>query len=92
MSLDSEVELIRRLPLFAKMDLPTLKLLCFSSERLTFEAGQVMFIAGDSADAAYMLIEGNVAISRPTPAGPVVVGTLGPMEIVGEIAIFADVM
>ena len=91
MSLDSEVDLIRRLPLFAKMDLSTLKLLCFSSERPTFEAGQVMFNAGDTGDAAYILIEGNVAISRMTPAGPVVVGTLGPMDIVGEIAIFADV-
>ena len=91
MSLDSEVELIRRLPLFAKMDLATLKLLCFSSERLTFGAGQVMFNAGESADAAYIMIEGHVAISRPAPTGPVVVGTLGPMDIVGEIAIFADV-
>jgi len=91
MSLESEVELIRRLPLFAKIDLAMLKLLCFSSERLTFEVGQVVFNAGDVADAAYILIDGYVAISRPTPTGPVVVGTLGPMEIVGEIAIFGDV-
>ena len=54
MSLDSEVELIRRFPLFAKIDLATLKLLCFSSERLTFEVGQVMFNVGDSADAVYI--------------------------------------
>ena len=91
MSLYSEVEVLRRLPLFAKIDLPMLKLLCFSSERLTFEAGQVPFNAGDSADAAYILIDGYVAISRPSPTGPVVVGSLGPMEIVGEIAIFSDV-
>lgn len=89
MSLDSEVELIRRLPLFAKMDLATLKLLCFSSERLTFDAGQVMFNFGDLADAAYIMIEGNVAISTPAPTGPVFVGTLGPMDIIGEVAIFA---
>ena len=91
MSLDSEVELIRRLPLFSKIDLPMLKLLCFSSDRLTFNAGQVLFNAGDTADAAYIVIEGNVAISRPTPTGPVVVANLGSMEIVGEIAIFSDV-
>jgi len=90
MSLYSEVEVLRRLPLFAKIDLPMLKLLCFSSERLTFEAGQVVFNVGDSADAAYILIDGYVAISRPSPTGPVVVGTLGPMEIVGEIAVFSD--
>ena len=92
MSLDSEVELIRRLPLFAKMDLATLKLLCFSSERLTFDAGQVMFNFGDSADAVYIMIEGHVDISTPAPAGPILVGTLGPMDIVGEVAIFAGLM
>ena len=91
MSLDSEVDLVRRFPFFAKMDLAMLKLLCFSSERLTFEAGQVMFNAGDQADAAYILIDGNVDIIRPTPTGPFVVGTLGPMQIVGEIGIFGDV-
>lgn len=88
MSLDSEVELIRRLPIFAKIDLAMLKLLCFSSERMTFEKGQVMFNAGDAADAAYMLIDGHVEITRSTPTGPLVVGTLGPMEIVGDMAIF----
>jgi CRP-like cAMP-binding protein len=90
MSLDSEVELIRRLPMFAKIDLGMLKLLCFSSERLTFEPGQVLFNVGEPADAAYMLLDGNVELSRPTPTGNLVVGALGPSEIVGEIAIFAN--
>lgn len=89
MSLDSEVELMRRLPLFAKMDLPTLKLLCFSSERLTYDPGQVVFNFGDSADAAYIMIEGHVDITAPASNGPVFVGTLGPMDIIGEVAIFA---
>jgi len=91
MSLDQEVELIRRLSIFKKIDLAMLKLLCFSSERLTFEAGQVMFNAGDPGDAAYVLIEGHVDLSVPTPTGALVVATLGPNEILGEIAIFADI-
>ena len=90
MSLYSEVELMRRIPLFAKMDMATLKLLCFSSDRLIFDTGQVMFHAGDAADAMYVMIEGHVAISAPSPTGPVLVGTLGPMDIVGEVAIFGD--
>ena len=91
MSLESEVELLRRFPIFAKIEPSMLKLLCFSSDRLTFETGQVMFNAGDAADAAYILIHGYVDITRVTPTGPVVVGTLGPMQIVGEIGIFGDV-
>jgi hypothetical protein len=36
--------------------------------------------AGD-ADAAYIVIEGSVEISVPTPSGPIVVNTLGKNEL-----------
>ena len=91
MSLEQEVELIRRIPIFKKIDLAMLKLLCFSSERLTFEPGQVLFNEGDIGDAAYVVIEGSVAVSVATPKGPLVVQTLGTSELVGEIAIFVDI-
>ena len=91
MSLEQEVELIRQFPIFSKIQPAMQKLLCFSSERLTYDAGQVMFNAGDAGDAAYIIIEGSVEISVPTPSGPIIVNTLGKNEILGEIAIFGDV-
>jgi CRP-like cAMP-binding protein len=91
MSLEQEIELIRQFPIFSKIQPAMQKLLCFTAERLTFDAGQVMFNAGDVGDAAYIIIEGNVEISVPTPAGPIVVNTLGRNDIIGEIAIFGDV-
>jgi len=91
MSLEQEVELIRQFPIFSKIQPAMQKLLVFSAERLTFDAGQVIFNAGDVGDAAYIVIEGSVEISVPTPAGPIVVNTLGRNDIIGEIAIFGDV-
>ena len=91
MSLEQEIELIRQFPIFSKIQPAMQKLLCFTAERLTFDAGQVMFNAGDVGDAAYIIIEGSVEISVPTPAGPIVVNTLGRNDIIGEIAIFGDV-
>ena len=91
MSLEQEVELIRRFPIFAKIQPAMQKLLCFSAERLTYDAGQVMFNAGDMGDAAYIVIEGSIEISVPTPGGPIVVNKLGRNDIIGEIAIFGDV-
>ena len=46
MSLEQEVELIRRFPIFSKITPAKQKLLCFSSERLTYSAGQELFRAG----------------------------------------------
>jgi len=91
MSLEQEIELIRQFPIFSKIQPAMQKLLCFTAERLTFDAGQVIFNAGDVGDAAYIIIEGSVEISVPTPAGPIVVNTLGRNDIIGEIAIFGDV-
>jgi len=91
MSLEQEVELIRQFPIFSKIQPAMQKLLCFSADRLTYDAGQVMFNAGDAGDAAYIVIEGKIEISVPTPSGPIVVNTLGRNDIIGEIAIFGEV-
>ena len=91
MSLEEEVELIRQFPIFSRIQPAMQKLLCFSAERLTYDAGQVMFNAGDAADAAYIIIDGSVEISVPTPSGPIIVNQLGKNEILGEIAIFGEV-
>jgi len=91
MSLATEVDIIRRVPVFSAIGAEKQKLLCFSSERLTFEPGQVMFREGDAADAAYVIIDGTVEITVDTPGGPLLVNTLGEGDVVGETAIFGDV-
>src|SRR5262245_54752812 len=91
MSIEQETELIRRIPIFSKIDVALLKLLCFSSERLTFQQDQVIFGAGEPGDAAYVIIEGRVEVSVATASGPLVINSLGPNDILGEIAIFAPV-
>ena len=91
MSLEQEVELIRQFPIFSKIQPAMQKLLCFSAERLTYDAGQVIFNAGDTADAAYVVIEGTVEISVPTPSGPIIINTMTKNEILGEIAIVGEV-
>ncbi len=94
MSLEQEVELIRRFPIFSKIALAKQKLLCFSSERLTYAAGQEIFHEGDVGDACYVVIEGTVEIwvkGKSADAHPVVLSLLGRNELIGEIAIFGEV-
>ena len=91
MSLQQEVELLRNIPLFAKIDASKLKLLAFTSERLTYSPEDVVFEQGDSGDAAYIIIGGEADVIIDTPGGPLVVATLKQNEIVGEIAILCDV-
>ncbi|MBL8838728.1 MAG: cyclic nucleotide-binding domain-containing protein [Alphaproteobacteria bacterium] len=91
MSIKEEVDILRNIPLFAKLEPAKLKLLAFTSERLTFAPGQPLFNQGDAGDAAYVIIDGEADVLVDTAAGKTRVATLGRNAIVGEIAILCDV-
>ena len=85
MGLQEEVELLRNIPLFAKIELSKLKLLAFTSERLTYSQDEILFSQGDVGDSAYIIIDGEADIVVNTPGGQLVIATLKQNEIVGEI-------
>jgi CRP-like cAMP-binding protein len=89
-SIEQEVEILRRIPLFANVELAKLKLMCFASERVTYKSGQSLFEQGDVGDAAFIIIEGaaDVIVTREEP---LVVAKVGKDDIVGEIAILVDI-
>jgi len=91
MSINQEVELLRRIPLFAKIDPVKLRLLAFASERISYQAGDELFHQGDPADAAYIIMDGNVDVTVDIPSGRLKVAKLGRDEIVGDIGIICDV-
>jgi CRP-like cAMP-binding protein len=90
-SLREEVDLLQRIPLFANVEASKLKLLAFTSERIAFEAGHVLFRQGDPGDAAYIVIEGEAEVLVDGSTGPVLVALLGRNALVGETAILCDV-
>lgn len=91
MSLHEEVDLLRKIPLFAKIDPSKLKLLAFTSERLTYGAGQELFHQGDVGDTAYIIIDGEADVLVDTPTGELAVAKLKQNDLVGEIAILINV-
>lgn len=90
MSLKQEFELLRRVPIFAEIEPARLKLLAFMSERVGFDPGKLLMRQGDPADAAYLIIEGDVEIVLETPAGQFTVATLGANDIVGDMGILSN--
>lgn len=91
MSLEDEVELLRNIPLFAKLEPSKLKLLAFTAERITYEADQILFSQGDVGDAAYIIVDGAANVIVETPDGELELAELGRNDFVGEIAILCDV-
>jgi CRP/FNR family transcriptional regulator, cyclic AMP receptor protein len=91
MSLTKDVEVLRNIPMFAKVEPAKLKLLAFTSERLEYMSGDELFRQGDYGDAAYIILEGEADVLVDTPQGVVKVATLGKNDIIGEIAVLCDV-
>jgi CRP-like cAMP-binding protein len=91
MILKDEVELLRRVPLFAGVEPTKLKLLAFTSDRMSFEAGQILFEQGDAGDAAYVVLNGSAEVLVNRAGSQIKVADLEKNAIVGEIAILCDV-
>lgn len=88
--LTTEVELLRRVPLFSSIDPSKLKLLAFTSDVVTYHAGQILFRGGDVGDAAYVIINGDAEVSVTTDRGEIPVARLHDGDFLGEIAILCD--
>ena len=87
MDLAEETDLLRKIPMFAKMETSKLKLLAFASEIVSFEDGDIVFNSGDSADYAYVIMDGAVDIITETDNGRVVTGTLTQNQLIGELGL-----
>jgi len=90
MSLEQEVELIRKVPILSDLAPAAQKMLCFASERVTFDAGRVIFRQGESAEAAYVLIEGEAEITLSIDGAERRINVVGRNGVIGEAGILGD--
>ncbi|CAN7624622.1 cyclic nucleotide-binding domain-containing protein [Bosea sp. LjRoot9] len=87
--LDSaEIRVLRSVPIFGNLDTARLKLLAFTSERIAFAQGDVLFRRGDESDAAYVLLSGAVDVMSETDKSePVRMSSLARNAILGEMGL-----
>ncbi|MBS0538878.1 MAG: cyclic nucleotide-binding domain-containing protein [Proteobacteria bacterium] len=90
MNLNEEVEILKGVPLFAKMEAAKLKLLAFTGERMTFSTDQEVCHQGDPGDAMYVILGGVADVLIDTPTGPLRVAQLKKNGFFGETAILCD--
>ncbi|HEY3147175.1 MAG TPA: Crp/Fnr family transcriptional regulator [Dongiaceae bacterium] len=91
MSIWDDVEALKRMEMFAKVEPAKLKLMAFAAERAQFRKGEEMFHQGDAADAAYIILEGKADVVIDTPGGPLKVADVKRDAFVGDMAILCDV-
>ncbi|MFD1744962.1 cyclic nucleotide-binding domain-containing protein [Rhizobium helianthi] len=88
MLLKEEVELLRKVPYFNRVEPCKLKLLAFASQRVSYQPGECLFREGEASDAAYVVLDGSVELA-PLPADAEA-GCVGVSGMLGEMCLLSD--
>ena len=85
--LNSDVDLMRSLPLFGRFDSEQLKLIAFSARQETCPEGPVLFREGESADCGYLITDGSVLMTEAADGEDVERAIYGRGALIGELAL-----
>ncbi len=87
MSLDTDIALLRRLPLIGRFEPEALRLLAFAAETRILRAGDVLFRRGEPCDGGYVVVSGSLALDASEDgADGAFVAEAG--SLIGELALF----
>ena len=91
MDVYQESEQLQKIPVFSKLEPSKLKLLAFTSEALTYTDGQILFKQNETADSAFVIMDGEVEIVGEDSEGKLVpLLTRGRNELIGEMAALSN--
>jgi CRP-like cAMP-binding protein len=82
MSIEDDVALLERVPTLRLLGTAALRMLAIGSEQRSFERGDLLFSAGDDADAGFIVQRGAF---RVDDGGAEIVA--GPGALIGELAL-----
>ncbi|MGQ7842955.1 cyclic nucleotide-binding domain-containing protein [Granulosicoccus sp. 3-233] len=90
MTLNDELTVLRRIPMFSAIRPEALRLLAFTSSRMIYQSGQDLFQQGDKASSACILLSGAVTIHHEVDGQRETIGTIAANSMIGELALFCD--
>ena len=90
MAIDSDTDILRGVALFSGLTDEQLKIVAFSSERVSFKADQFLYQKGDKATATFVILSGNAELvsgseKKGTTNTPVLPGAFA-----GETSVLTD--
>jgi CRP-like cAMP-binding protein len=94
MSVRSDIELLRQVPLFADVDPVQLQVLVFSSERVDVGPDEILFAVGSVVGAGHLVLKGQGAVLKPKDGEeggePEQVALVQAGAFLGELAMIAN--
>jgi CRP-like cAMP-binding protein len=90
MTLESDIEILKKVGFFQEFQQDPLRLLAFSADSREYADRAVLFDEDDIADCGYVVISGRIDITRTENGRQRMLMSLGPSNLIGELALIID--
>ena len=84
---DDEIRVLRHAPMLSELPIPSIEHLATRLRRVTLPPGGIMLEQGETGGGFFVILEGEAEIV----GDDAILGTLGPGDSFGEIALLHDV-
>jgi CRP-like cAMP-binding protein len=90
MTIEDDIAFLERVPTFAQLGFAALQIVAIGSEAKQLKSDEVLFRAGDTADAGYVVQAGTLKLERPDGRSAEREVTVGPGVLLGELALLTE--
>jgi len=90
MTIEDDIAFLERVPTFAQLGFSALQIVAIGSETKHLEDGEVLFRAGETTDAGYVVQEGSLKLTKHDSRNSDPSVMLGPGALVGELALVTE--
>jgi CRP-like cAMP-binding protein len=90
MAIEDDIAFLERVPTLGQLGFAALQIVAIGSETKHLKDGEVLFRAGETADAGYVVQEGSLKLTQHDPKRSDPSFTVGPGVLVGELALLTE--
>jgi len=90
MTIDDDISFLGHVPMFARLGFSTLQIVAIGSETKQLADGEILFRAGETTDAGYVIRKGSLRLTTHDPRRSDQDVTFGPGTLIGELALVTE--
>src|SRR5712672_414966 len=90
MTIEDDISFLGQVPTFAQLGFSTLQIVAIGSETKQLADGEILFRAGETTDAAYVIREVSLRLTTNDPRRFDQGVTFGPGTLIGELALVTE--
>jgi CRP-like cAMP-binding protein len=89
-TIEEDIAFLAQIPIFAQFGYAALQIVAIGSEARHLADGEILFHAGQTTDAGYVIQEGSLAFTTGDPKQLEFAVTFGPGTLIGELALVTE--